>query len=240
MLLLSETRKCILQRLGVTYRGKIYMNFEYLEYHKRATDEELIEDMKKVSQEHGLSSMSMREYSQYGQFDCSTIIRRFGTWNSALKIALIGLKNKFWTEEELFENLEHVWIMKGSQPRRRDMDDKSLSKISSGAYLRYYGKWSEALKCFAAYLNQIEPLKPEPQGKVSLHQTKRDINLRLRFLVMKRDNFKCCACGASPAKDPSVELHIDHIIPWAKGGETVIENLQTLCSKCNLGKSDIL
>lgn len=216
------------------------MKFEYSEYNKRATDEELIEDMRRVSQEYNFSAMSMREYSQYGRFDCSTITRRFGTWNDALAIAQIGIKNKFWTEEELFENLEYVWVMKGSQPRRRDMDDKSLSRISSGAYLRYYGKWSEALKSFVNYLNEPDFIIEESQKQVSLHQTKRDINLRLRFLVMKRDNFKCCACGASPAKDSTIELHIDHIIPWAKGGETVIENLQTLCSKCNLGKSDIL
>ena len=73
-----------------------------------------------------------------------------------------------------------------------------------------------------------------------MHKTSRDINLRLRFRVLQRDNFKCCACGASPAKDASVELHVDHIMPWAKGGETVLENLQTLCSKCNLGKSDMV
>lgn len=76
--------------------------------------------------------------------------------------------------------------------------------------------------------------------KATSHKTKRDVSLQLRYLILKRDNFKCCACGASPAKDPSVELHIDHIIPWSKGGETVEENLQTLCSKCNLGKSDSL
>lgn len=75
--------------------------------------------------------------------------------------------------------------------------------------------------------------------KPNAHKTKRDASLQLRYLVLKRDNFKCCACGASPAKDPSVELHIDHIVPWSKGGETVEENLQTLCSKCNLGKSDM-
>ena len=66
----------------------------------------------------------------------------------------------------------------------------------------------------------------------------RSIPDRLRYQVLKRDMFKCCACGASPAKDPSVELHIDHIIPWAKGGSTTMDNLQTLCSKCNLGKGD--
>ncbi len=61
---------------------------------------------------------------------------------------------------------------------------------------------------------------------------------KLRFEVLSRDKFTCRFCGASPTKDPSVTLHIDHIIPWSKGGETSIDNLQTLCSKCNLGKSD--
>ncbi|MDR2876514.1 MAG: HNH endonuclease [Chromatiales bacterium] len=28
--------------------------------------------------------------------------------------------------------------------------------------------------------------------------------------------------------------------PWSKGGETVIENLRTLCSLCNIGKSNVL
>lgn len=68
----------------------------------------------------------------------------------------------------------------------------------------------------------------------------RNISDKLRYQILKRDNFRCCACGASPAKDPSVELHIDHIVPYSKGGETTIDNLQTLCSKCNLGKSDTL
>ena len=66
----------------------------------------------------------------------------------------------------------------------------------------------------------------------------RVISDKLRYTVLKRDHFKCCACGASPAKDSSVELHIDHIIPFSKGGETTLDNLQTLCSKCNIGKSD--
>ena len=73
-----------------------------------------------------------------------------------------------------------------------------------------------------------------------VHKTKREVSLQLRYKVLKRDNFKCCFCGASPAKNPAVELHIDHIIPWSKGGETLEENLQTLCSECNLGKSNCL
>ena len=73
---------------------------------------------------------------------------------------------------------------------------------------------------------------------VQSKRSTRVISDKLRYQVLKRDNFKCCACGASPAKNPAVELHIDHIVPWSKGGETTLENLQTLCSRCNLGKSD--
>lgn len=72
------------------------------------------------------------------------------------------------------------------------------------------------------------------------HKTSREPSMKLRFEVLKRDNFKCCACGSSPAKDPAVELHIDHIIPWSKGGETTRNNLQTLCSICNIGKGNTI
>ena len=88
------------------------MKFEYTEYHKRASDEELLDDLKRVSLENRLDSMSMNEYAKYGNFDCSTIIRRFGTWNNALQLANIEIKNRAWTEQELFDNLENVWIKK--------------------------------------------------------------------------------------------------------------------------------
>jgi hypothetical protein len=71
------------------------------------------------------------------------------------------------------------------------------------------------------------------------HKTSRNINWRLRFIVVRRDNFKCKSCGRSPATDPTIILHVDHFKAWAKGGETVLENLQTLCSKCEIVKSDL-
>ena len=80
--------------------------------------------------------------------------------------------------------------------------------------------------------------KRQRNSTINIKRNTRTISDKLRYQVLKRDNFKCCACGASPAKDPAVELHIDHIIPWSKGGESNLENLQTLCSKCNIGKSD--
>ena len=76
--------------------------------------------------------------------------------------------------------------------------------------------------------------------KKDTSRKRRDPSPRLRFQVLVRDHFTCRFCGASPQKDPAVTLHIDHILPWSKGGETTLENLQTLCSKCNIGKSDFI
>ena len=150
----------------------------------------------------------------------------------------------------MLKEIERVWILLGRQPTTDDIK-KGISNISLQSFSRRFGGWRGALQAFVSYINndldssiseEIATSKnaTENQPTQIQHKTNRDINLRLRFTVMQRDNFKCCACGASPAKDPSVELHIDHIIPWSKGGETVLDNLQTLCSKCNLGKSDLL
>ena len=83
---------------------------------------------------------------------------------------------------------------------------------------------------------------PQCQKSKGYHHNQRRVSRtisdKIRYQVFKRDHFKCCICGASPAKDPTVELHIDHIIPWSKGGQNDLENLQTLCSSCNIGKSD--
>lgn len=58
---------------------------------------------------------------------------------------------------------------------------------------------------------------------------------KLRYEVLKRDNYRCRICGAS-ASDGVTQLHVDHIVPVARGGKTELNNLQTLCQRCNLGK----
>lgn len=219
------------------------MKYEFSEYHNtKVSDEELLNDIRKIINKNNYISLTMAKYDEEGIYNSSTIIRHFGSWNNALRLIGVELNNRQFTEEELFNNIERVWVYKGKQPARRDMDNKNISLISSGAYLRKYGNWTTALKVFIEYVNTIEvDCKTNTrENNMQSHTTTRDINLRLRFKVMSRDNFKCCICGASPAKDPSVELHIDHIIPWSKGGETTLDNLQTLCSHCNWGKSNIL
>jgi 5-methylcytosine-specific restriction endonuclease McrA len=51
--------------------------------------------------------------------------------------------------------------------------------------------------------------------------------------VWRRDGGKCVICGASD------ELHFDHIVPYSKGGTSLVaENIQLLCARHNLQKRD--
>ena len=60
--------------------------------------------------------------------------------------------------------------------------------------------------------------------------TKKVIPNSLRWEVWERDNFTCKNCGSRN------NLSIDHIKSELKGGEMTMENLQTLCKKCNSKK----
>lgn len=62
---------------------------------------------------------------------------------------------------------------------------------------------------------------------------RKQISKKVRFEIFKRDGFSCQYCGSTP---PKVVLHVDHIIPVARGGCNDDDNLVTSCLGCNLGK----
>ena len=227
--------------------------------HKRKyiSTDELLDDLQRVSKQLNKKTFSSHEYNQNGLYSSTLFFKRFKSWNNALMEAGLipyevpsGIRID---EYSLLIEIESLWIKLGRQPTTTDIKN-GLSKYSLHAYERRFGSWRKTLEFFVAYMNgEQEVEKPEEPEEIQLpqitqekdgtdekgHSTKRDIGLRLRFKVMKRDSFKCCMCGRSPATTPGLELHIDHIIPWSKGGETTFDNLQTLCSDCNLGKSNL-
>ncbi len=203
------------------------------------SDDELLADLRRVASMLHASTVSMPKYRLLGQFDDSNLARRFGTWNKALTKAGLAISNEInIPDARLFENILFLWQHYGRQPRRIELA-KPPSTISQGPYNRRFGSWTASLEAFVNYANESlneTPLRNEISA--TIERTPRDPSLRLRWRVLQRDRFTCCACGSSPALFPGVELHVDHIVPWSKGGETVLENLQTLCSVCNLGKSN--
>lgn len=55
----------------------------------------------------------------------------------------------------------------------------------------------------------------------------------VKLEVWKRDGGRCVKCGKSD------NLHFDHILPYVKGGSSLLaSNIQVLCARHNLQKHD--
>jgi hypothetical protein len=222
------------------------MQFQLETFHRNTPDEDLLADLRLTANKLSSRSITVDLYRKYGKYGSSTIEHRFGSWSAALVRAGLNLnQRKNIPDEELLSNLEFVWRKLGRQPRYAEFQSP-LSKFSAFTYAKRFGSWRKALEFFVATVNKdIEDIQPETSTVIEVEEVivpeaaSRAINWRTRFLVMRRDGFKCVYCGRSPATSPGVELHIDHIHPWSKRGPTVIDNLQTLCSVCNIGKSDL-
>ncbi|NMG09659.1 HNH endonuclease [Brasilonema sp. UFV-L1] len=71
------------------------------------------------------------------------------------------------------------------------------------------------------------------QPKQDNTKRSRHIPASVRVLVLHRDGYKCVFCGCTSQQ---VQLEVDHIVPFSKGGNNDLNNLQTLCRDCNRGK----
>jgi hypothetical protein len=215
------------------------------------TKEELIDDLTRVITETGNRQISREEYIKKGKYSFEPFRRVFKTWSNTIKEVGLTPRNYNVSDEDCFKNIEEIWVQLGRQPRYSEMI-KPFSKYSGHLYVNRFGTWTKALEVFVENINSgvqkeniideethIESDIKKQFTPAQRHKTKREIGWRLRFLVLRRDNFKCVSCGKSPATNINTELHVDHIIPWDKFGETVIENLQTLCIECNIGKSNL-
>ena len=215
------------------------MEYLLVEHHRNVSDEELIKDLKEVALKLGKDKVTQREYKTLGKYGRRTLIRRFGSWNKSLEKAGLSTTARMnIPEEELFQNLADLWQHFGRQPKYHEVK-RPLSKFSVGPYAQRYGSWYNALKAFIATMNGDIIETKQTNNEKNTTNNPRSINYRIRFKVMQRDDFKCQICGASPAMQAGVLLHVDHIVPVAKGGQATMDNLQTLCQKCNLGKSDL-
>jgi hypothetical protein len=217
------------------------MRFELSHDKRNISDIDLLSDLCRVASEQPEQKVKQRTYKELGKYGVTTIIRRFGSWNAAVKAADIEMTvERNIPDEKLFSAVYDLWVTLGRQPNYSEVRSPACP-FHITTYERRFGSWRQALEVFVSYANSADmtppPLVAGLHGAAS-RRTSRSPDLRLRFKVLQRDQFRCCACGASPSVTQGVLLQVDHINPWSKGGETVIRNLQTLCSACNQGKTN--
>ena len=138
-------------------------------------------------------------------------------WNSNLKMNIensIIAKNKLSPVCTINITIENVYI--SPQGRNRYYDSHTFYQTE--------------------IINTFSKIKEQQTFEAKKHEERSKMSDSLRYDILKRDGFKCTICGAT-AQD-GAKLHVDHIVPVSKGGKTIKSNLRTLCSSCNLGKSD--
>ena len=203
-------------------------------------DEELLKDLRAVAAALGAHALTYRVYEERGRFACETVRRRFGSWNRALaKAGLSASKRHRIPNSELIASVAQVWMQLGRPPSRTEFD-RLGSGASDSTVENRFGGWRRALEAVVLELGDGTVKDSSPQEEPTTRATTpRTPDLRLRWRIMQRDQFRCVKCGATPALDPRVVLHVDHVVPWKSGGRTEFENLQTLCQRCNLGKGTL-
>jgi len=227
----------------------------------------LLDELRMVSAKAPKVSLTYQVYkANGGTYSRKPFAKRFGSWTKAVNAVggMSGRQQKY-SKDELFDEIQRLWEQFGRQPTFQEMDQKG--RFSAVCYADRFGSWTKAVHAFCNDRNSDSALTPPPvlespcvpqlpnesDGNkppvvipsaesaplIIAHKTGRAVPKRLRWRVFARDNFTCKGCGRSPGKH-TVVLEADHIIAWTNGGETVFENLQTLCEDCNKGKSNLL
>lgn len=215
------------------------------------SNDQILAEIRRVAQQTGKTTLTADDLTEHAVVGLGAIRNRFGTLKAAFRAAGCSESplGRRYTDEECFENLLTVWTHYGRPPKYQEMN-RFPSVVGPKAYIIRWKKWNRALQAFVDRANQEAEESPSEQAilieadvsdaaKTGVpEEDQHKIKLGLRYKVLLRDHFKCVYCGSSPATNPDCRLHVDHIIPWSKGGKTVYQNLQTLCESCNLGKGN--
>jgi hypothetical protein len=178
-----------------------------------------------------------REINLYGRLSYDVVLRRFGSLRKALQESGLepGRFNKT-TDEELCSILIELWTQTleryGHSPYKTELKAFGYT-VSVDTFTRRFGSWKKALLAAAnsGVLGDEEPSKPTMSSEGPKAEGRKTLSVRKRFLVFKRDRYRCRICRRS-----GVELEVDHILAVAQGGTDRLDNLQTLCFDCNRGK----
>jgi hypothetical protein len=128
--------------------------------------------------------------------------------------------------------------------RRRESEPefvKVYEKIKPGIWVfnglfKLFDAWRELSnnrKVFKFKLELMDESFFQTDAELGDLNHNRIIPTSVKLEVWKRDKGKCIRCGSQH------NLHFDHIIPYSKGGSSLVsENIQILCARHNLEKRD--
>lgn len=216
-------------------------------------DEAIRAELRRVANVYKHRRFTKREFDQVASYCKSTVvISRFGSWQSALEAAGLVLTpvkkdRSLISNTALFDEMKRVWQKVGHRPSKDEWEAQKPA-YSYTTYKTRFDGWLNACAAFIEHISgredviQIDQLASTKALSENVPITeitpedRRGVPYKLRYRVLVRDNFCCTLCGRSPAVERGVNLHVDHIVPFARGGKTSEDNLRVLCETCNWGK----
>lgn len=188
---------------------------------RRHTEDEVFENLLRVWTHYGRPPTHSEMDKPPSTVGSNTYIKRYGGWRNALKAFVESANSDVPGVSELGPDKNLA-----SLATRPDTTDRATTSAT------------DANKPLTGSRIAERPRAPRRMPTDAEPANRRDPSIGLRFKVLQRERFRCKLCGRSPATELGCELHVDHIVPFSKGGKTTFENLRALCAECNIGRSN--
>jgi hypothetical protein len=126
---------------------------------------------------------------------------------------------------------------KGEEPELVRVYEKIRPNIwTFNGVFRLVDAWQERAgprQVFKFKLELVDDPDAQAPGAPQDLEHNRVIPSEVKLAVWKRDEGRCVICSSDD------NLHFDHVVPYSRGGSSlVVENVQLLCARHNLAKSD--
>lgn len=153
----------------------------------------------------------------------SRLLNKAQTVNIFILLSFLRKENKI---DKKIQKEFLSWYTKSEPKRMKNYDYKLLMTSSSSSKNSIYNRFQILL------IDYKEEFFKD--GFIELDK-KRIFDENQKAEIYSNSNGTCQICKK---KVNERNWHADHIIPWIKGGKTVVENGQVLCPKDNLSKKD--
>jgi hypothetical protein len=154
----------------------------------------------------------------------SRLLNRAETINVYVLISYLLSSRKL---TQLFYERFLAWYQKSEAGRRQSGEYRLHMRSAVNSRRSIEGRFRAVLFDFFSSFTSMATIQLDP---------KRAFDDDQKAELYAREQ-RCQKCKREVGE---FEWHADHVIPWIRGGKTVLENGQVLCAKCNLKKKDRL